>query len=192
MTELSRKIINRNEMMNRAITEFMKLNSKYKDQDFINAEMFVEKENAFVKLDKIYDKYIKVVLEEDIFKEDEGSKDAIIVADGGVVDIVREYAPNTEIHISTQANTVSYHTCKFWHRNGAKRIILARACMKPFEVLLIDEGLNQIDINLERKILKNMFKRYHDKTIIIVSHRKNNFDLYDKVLEMKKGKIFEV
>ena len=29
-----------------------------------------------------------------------------------------------EIHISTQANTVSYHTCKFWHRNGAKRIIL--------------------------------------------------------------------
>ena len=62
--------------------EFMKLNSKYKDQDFINAEMFVEKENAFVKLDKIYDKYIKVVLEEDIFKEDEGSKDAIIVADG--------------------------------------------------------------------------------------------------------------
>ena len=62
--------------------EFMKLNSKYKDQDFINAEMFVEKENAFVKLDKIYDKYIKVVLEEDIFKEDEGSKDVIIVADG--------------------------------------------------------------------------------------------------------------
>ena len=56
--------------------------------------------------------------------------DAIIVADGGVVDIVREYAPNTEIHISTQANTVSYHTCKFWHRNGAKRIILGRELNK--------------------------------------------------------------
>lgn len=52
--------------------------------------------------------------------------DAIIVSDGGVVDVVREYAPDTEIHISTQANTVSYHTCKFWHRNGAKRIILGR------------------------------------------------------------------
>ena len=56
--------------------------------------------------------------------------DAIIVADGGVVDIVREYAPDTEIHISTQANTVSYHTCKFWHRNGAKRIILGRELNK--------------------------------------------------------------
>ena len=56
--------------------------------------------------------------------------DGIIVADGGVVDIVREYAPDTEIHISTQANTVSYHTCKFWHRNGAKRIILGRELNK--------------------------------------------------------------
>jgi type II restriction enzyme len=26
----------------------------------------------------------------------------------------KEYAPNTDIHISTQANTVSAHTCKFW------------------------------------------------------------------------------
>lgn len=62
--------------------EFMKLKSKYKDQDFVNADIFVEKENAFVKLDKLFDKYIKVVLEEDIFKENEGNKDAIIVADG--------------------------------------------------------------------------------------------------------------
>lgn len=56
--------------------------------------------------------------------------DAIIVADGGVVDVIREYAPDTEIHISTQANTVSYHTCKFWQRNGAKRIILGRELNK--------------------------------------------------------------
>ena len=56
--------------------------------------------------------------------------DAIIVADGGVVDCVRENAPDCEIHISTQANTVSYHTCRFWHRNGAKRIILGRELNK--------------------------------------------------------------
>ena len=56
--------------------------------------------------------------------------DAIIVSDGGVVDVVREYAPETEIHISTQANTVSYHTCNFWHRNGAKRVILGRELNK--------------------------------------------------------------
>lgn len=52
--------------------------------------------------------------------------DAVIVSDGGVLDIVREYAPDVDVHISTQANTVSLGTCEFWRRNGAKRIILAR------------------------------------------------------------------
>jgi putative protease len=50
--------------------------------------------------------------------------DGIIIADGGVVEAVKEAAPDCEIHISTQANTVSYHTCEFWHKNGAKRVIL--------------------------------------------------------------------
>ncbi len=56
--------------------------------------------------------------------------DGIIVSDGGVVDLVKQYAPDCEIHISTQANTVSYHTCHFWHKNGAKRVILGRELNK--------------------------------------------------------------
>lgn len=70
-----------------------------------------------------------------------------------------------------------------------QRIVLARSIMKDFKVLLIDEGLNQIDINLERKILKNLFSKYNDKTIIVVSHRKENIDLYEHLIEMKNGKI---
>ena len=61
---------------------------------------------------------------------DEIKADAVIVSDGGVVDTVKQIAPNLEIHISTQANTVSYHTCNFWYKNGAKRIILARELCK--------------------------------------------------------------
>ena len=63
-----------------------------------------------------------------------------------------------------------------------QRIILARTLMKKSNILLIDEGLNEIDINLERKILKNIFKYFKEKTIIIVSHRVDNLDLYDKVI----------
>ena len=56
--------------------------------------------------------------------------DGIIVSDGGVVDAVKEAAPDVEVHISTQANTVSYHSCNFWYRNGAKRVILGRELNK--------------------------------------------------------------
>ncbi|MBR6033958.1 MAG: U32 family peptidase [Clostridia bacterium] len=56
--------------------------------------------------------------------------DGIIVADGGVLDVLKEEAPDVDKHISTQANTVSAHASKFWYKNGAKRIILARELSK--------------------------------------------------------------
>ena len=56
--------------------------------------------------------------------------DGIIIADGGVVDIVKEEAPDVDIHISTQANIVSAHSAIFWYKNGAKRVILARELNK--------------------------------------------------------------
>ena len=56
--------------------------------------------------------------------------DGIIISDGGVVDAVKEAAPDVDIHISTQANTVSYHSCNFWYKNGAKRIVLGRELNK--------------------------------------------------------------
>ncbi len=52
--------------------------------------------------------------------------DAVIVSDLGTFDIIREAAPDLDIHISTQANTVNYQTAKVWHKMGATRIVLAR------------------------------------------------------------------
>ncbi|KRQ86862.1 putative protease YhbU precursor [Caloramator mitchellensis] len=57
---------------------------------------------------------------------DEIGVDAIIVSDLGVFSIVKDVAPNLEVHISTQANNTNYKTCEFWHNLGAKRVVLAR------------------------------------------------------------------
>ena len=62
--------------------------------------------------------------------------------------------------------------------------MLFRSLLKKSNLLLIDEGLNELDINLERKILKNIFNHFKDKTIIIVSHRLENMDLFDKVINI--------
>ena len=72
-----------------------------------------------------------------------------------------------------------------------QRIILARMLLKPSQIILIDEGLNAMDVNLERKILKNLFCKYHDKTIIIVSHRMENLDLFDHFIKFSSGHIVE-
>ena len=52
--------------------------------------------------------------------------DAMIIADVGVLMLVKELLPDMEIHISTQANAVSAAACKAWHALGAKRVVLAR------------------------------------------------------------------
>ena len=56
--------------------------------------------------------------------------DGIIVADGGVMEVVKQYAPKIPIHMSTQSNIVSMHACNFWFKNGAKRMIMARELNK--------------------------------------------------------------
>ena len=73
-----------------------------------------------------------------------------------------------------------------------QRIILARALLKNSKIILIDEGLNEIDINLERKILQNIFFYYKDQTIIIISHRLYNMDLYSKVINIENGTTKDV
>ena len=52
--------------------------------------------------------------------------DAFIISDPGVFMLAKEAAPNTEIHISTQANNTNYQSSLFWYNMGAKRIVAAR------------------------------------------------------------------
>lgn len=73
-----------------------------------------------------------------------------------------------------------------------QRIILARSLLKDSNVIMIDEGLNQIDIKLEREILSNIFNYFYDKTFIIISHRRDNMDLYDRVIKLNNGMVKEI
>lgn len=74
--------------------------------------------------------------------------DGIIVADGGVVDILKEYAPNIPLHISTQANTISYHAANFWYKNGAKRVILGREMNKKQIKELIENKPKDLEVEI--------------------------------------------
>ena len=52
--------------------------------------------------------------------------DAIILADVGVLSLVKRYAPHVQRHISTQASIVNYQSAQAWYDLGANRVILAR------------------------------------------------------------------
>ena len=74
--------------------------------------------------------------------------DGVIVADGGVVDVLKEYAPNVAIHISTQANIVSMHSANFWYKNGAKRMVMARELNKEQLKYIMENKPKDMEIEI--------------------------------------------
>ena len=56
----------------------------------------------------------------------ESNPDALIISDVGIMRLAKKYMPNTEIHVSTQANILNYEAVRFWQDMGATRAILAR------------------------------------------------------------------
>lgn len=56
----------------------------------------------------------------------EAKPDALIMADPGLIHMVKEKYPDAEIHLSVQANVMNWAAVKFWHSVGVSRIILSR------------------------------------------------------------------
>ena len=52
--------------------------------------------------------------------------DALIMADPGLIGLVRERWPDLPVHLSVQANTVNHAAVRFWAGVGIRRVILSR------------------------------------------------------------------
>lgn len=62
--------------------------------------------------------------------------DGLIMADPGLIMMVREKWPDIPVHLSVQMNTMNYASVKFWQKMGVKRIILSRELsLKEVEVI---------------------------------------------------------
>lgn len=70
-----------------------------------------------------------------------------------------------------------------------QRIVIARSLLKKADIYIFDETMNEINIDLERRIIKNIFNIFNDKVIIIISHRLSNSDLFDKKLILNNKTI---
>lgn len=52
--------------------------------------------------------------------------DGLILSDPGTLMAAQEVLPDIPVHLSTQANTTNRASALFWHKQGVKRIVLAR------------------------------------------------------------------
>ena len=101
---------------------------------------------AAVNIYAFDDKYDEVI--EQAKRLSKINVDGAIISDGGVVEIFKKYASNIDIHISTQANIVSYHNANFWYNNGAKRVILGRELNKEQIKEIIDKTPKDLETEI--------------------------------------------
>ncbi len=92
------------------------------------------------------DKYDEII--EMAKKLEELKPDGIIAADGGVMEILKQYAPSVKINVSTQANIVSLHAANFWYKNGAKRMIMAREMNKEQLRYIMENKPKEMEVEI--------------------------------------------
>ena len=90
--------------------------------------------------------------------------DALIISDPGMFMIAREVCPEIEIHISTQANNTNYQTYRFWHQQGAKRVVSARE-LSLAEIKEIRENIPE-DLEIESFIHGAMCISYSGRCLL--------------------------
>jgi putative protease len=88
--------------------------------------------------------------------------DGVIVADPGIFAIVKEAAPELEVHISTQANNTNWGSAQFWKSQGAKRIVAARE-LSLEEIKKIKE---KVDIDIEAFVHGAMCISYSGRCLL--------------------------
>lgn len=71
------------------------------------------------------------------------------------------------------------------------RIACARALYRNSKIYLFDECFSNMDIKSERQLLINIFNNYKDATILYISHRLENKDLFARKYVLKDGTIYE-
>ncbi|MDC1179033.1 ABC transporter ATP-binding protein [Candidatus Pelagibacter ubique] len=96
-------------------------------------------------------------------------------------DLVKELPKKTNAQIGESGIKLS---------GGQKqRISIARALYANPDLIILDEATNALDKSTENKILRNIFRYYKDKTIIIVSHNYNILKLCNNIINLNKKKV---
>ncbi|MDH4121087.1 MAG: ABC transporter ATP-binding protein/permease [Deltaproteobacteria bacterium] len=70
-----------------------------------------------------------------------------------------------------------------------QRIALARAMMRPCELLMLDDPLSAVDHETERKLISTIYGFQHSRALLIVSHRVSVLERANRILVLEDGRV---
>lgn len=73
----------------------------------------------------------------------------------------------------------------------AQRIAIARALLRPYQFLLLDEPTASLDMQSEQQVLDALHNLSQDKTTLMITHRVEDLQQSDEIWVMKQGQIVQ-
>lgn len=70
-----------------------------------------------------------------------------------------------------------------------QRLSIARALLKPSDLIIMDDVLSAVDYETERKILQGLFAQLKKQSALVVSHRVSALEYMDEIIVLDEGKI---
>ena len=70
-----------------------------------------------------------------------------------------------------------------------QRIAIARAILSNPEILILDDVTSSLDAKTEKRIVANLYRKLHDKTVLIISQKVNTIMMADRIVLMENGRI---
>jgi len=73
----------------------------------------------------------------------------------------------------------------------SKRLTIARAFLKDYEIIIFDEALSHVDSLTESLILDSVKSIPRSKTLLFITHKLNRMEMFDKILVIRNGRLIE-
>ncbi|EGR33825.1 hypothetical protein IMG5_035900, partial [Ichthyophthirius multifiliis] len=76
--------------------------------------------------------------------------------------------------------------------NGQKQIInFLRIILRDSNIICLDEATSNMDPQTDQELHDQLFRLAENKTLIVITHRLENIDKFDRVVVLDNGSIVE-